>query len=454
MNDRFKPYPRMRDSGVEWIGYVPTHWEVVPIRAILAEINVRDRPGDDLLSVTISQGVIRQHDLLESSSKKDNSNSDKTAYKLVRPGDIAYNKMRAWQGALGVSDYQGIVSPAYVVERLRREANPRYLHHLMRTPGFVKEAERWSYGITSDMWSLRPEHFKLIYSCVPTLSEQNAIVRFLDGADQRFRGYIRSKQNLIALLQEQTHAIIDQAVIGQIDARTGQPYADYRASEIECIGDVPKHWSVRRLKSFVTRIDQGASPQAENQLADQGAWGVLKAGCVNRGVFRETEHKRLPPNVVVDTTLAVATGDILVSRASGSPNLVGSVGRVSSLSYNLVLSDKTFRPRFNDEVDARFMVLVMNGRYYRQQVDRAISGAEGLANNLPLSSLRSFWFAIPSFAEQVAIVEYAGTVTKNIRSAVARLRRSVSLMRDYRDRLTVDVATGKLDVRAVTSRHD
>ena len=111
------PYPKMKDSGIPWLGEVPEHWDVLPNRVLFGEVKERDHPEEPMLSVTITKGVIRQRALLANSSKKDSSNQDKSAYKLVRLGDIAYNKMRAWQGAIGVSDYQGIVSPAYVVER-------------------------------------------------------------------------------------------------------------------------------------------------------------------------------------------------------------------------------------------------------------------------------------------------------------------------------------------------
>ena len=149
-----EPYPEMKDSGVAWLGEVPAHWEVLPNRALFDEVKERDFPNEKMLSVTIKRGVIRQTTLLEDTSKKDSSNLDRSNYKLVQPGDIAYNKMRAWQGALGVSDYRGIISPAYVVQRPRRNADARFLHYLLRTPRFTTEAERWSYGITSDMWSL------------------------------------------------------------------------------------------------------------------------------------------------------------------------------------------------------------------------------------------------------------------------------------------------------------
>jgi type I restriction enzyme, S subunit len=387
-----KAYPKMTESGARWLGEIPEHWRVLPNRALFGEMNQRGHPDLDMLSVTITRGVIPQRALLEDSSKKDSSNQDKSQYKVVRPGDIVYNKMRAWQGAIGLSDREGIVSPAYVVQRPRRSANPRYLHFLLRTPSFAKEAERWSYGITSDMWSLRPEHFKLIYLCVPPLPEQEAIVRFLDHADRRIRRYIRAKQKLIELLEEQKQAIIQRAVTRGLD-----PNVPLKPSGVEWLGAVPQHWEVHRLKSLVYRIDQGISPQAENYLAEGASWGVLKSGCVNHGVFRQTEHKRLSHGFVFKEALAIQDGDVLVSRASGSPHLVGSVGRVMGLTYSLILSDKTFRLVFSARVDSDFMVLAMNSRYYRQQVRQAISGAEGLANNLPLSSLRGFVFAVPPF---------------------------------------------------------
>ena len=135
-----------------------------------------------------------------------------------------------------------------------------------------------------------------------------------------------------------------------------------------------------------------------------------------------------------------------MSRASGSPHLVGSVGRVSSLKYKLILSDKTFRPIFKQEIDPDFMVLVMNSRYYRQQVEQAISGAEGLANNLPLSSLRAFYFAVPPFDEQHNIVGHLQTLTNKLSAAVTRAEREMALLNEYRTRLIADVVTGKLDV--------
>src|SRR5947209_14973240 len=110
MTYELKPYPAYKDSGVPWLGALPQHWSVLPNRGLFEEVKHRDHPGEEMLSVTITKGVIRQKELLADSSKKDGSNQDKTAYKLVLPGDIAYNKMRAWQGAIGIYNYRGIIS--------------------------------------------------------------------------------------------------------------------------------------------------------------------------------------------------------------------------------------------------------------------------------------------------------------------------------------------------------
>ena len=108
MIDDLKPYSACKPSGVEWLGEVPAHWEVLPNRAIFSEVNERNCPVEQMLSVTITGGVIRQRELLEDTSKKDSSRLDRAAYKLVQPGDIAYNKMRAWQGAIGVSKVRSL----------------------------------------------------------------------------------------------------------------------------------------------------------------------------------------------------------------------------------------------------------------------------------------------------------------------------------------------------------
>jgi type I restriction enzyme S subunit len=203
-----------------WFGELPDGWTRLPARALCDERNERNRNDLPLLSVTIRRGVVSQQDYFSSAgSKKDQSRSDKSQYKAVQPGDVVYNKMRAWQGAAGCSALEGIVSPAYVVVRPRELIVPEFLGRVMRTPQFAKEAERWSYGINSDMWSLRPHHFKLIEFPVPPLDTQIRLLAQVVERTSAIEKALVAVENEIALLKEYRVRLISDVVTGKLDVR-------------------------------------------------------------------------------------------------------------------------------------------------------------------------------------------------------------------------------------------
>ncbi len=240
-------YDSYRDSGVEWLGEVPSHWEVKRNIGLFDERKEINRTDMDLLSVTINRGIIKQEEI---TSKKDSSNEDKSKYKVVRQGDLAYNKMRMWQGAIGASQYNGIVSPAYIVLRPREKAYSRYFHYLYRTEAFIEEANRNSYGLCLDMNSLRYEDFKTIYSPVPPKAELDRIVAFLDEKTAEIDAAIAKKERLIELLKEQKNILINRAV-----TRGLNPDVPIRDSGVEWIGEIPAHWKVFRL-TFLAKLLQ------------------------------------------------------------------------------------------------------------------------------------------------------------------------------------------------------
>lgn len=434
-----KPYAEYRDSGLPWLGQVPAHWRVVRNGSLFAQRSQTGFAELPILEVSLKTGVqVRSF----GAAKRKQIMSDLSKYKRAAQGDLAYNTMRMWQGALGVCPVDGLVSPAYVVARPYPAVDARYYAALFRTGEYMAEIDSASRGIVKDRNRLYWDQFKQMQSPCPPLDDQVAVRRFLDWSNSRLDRTIRAKRRAIALMLEEKQAIIYRAVTKGFD-----PEAQLKATGLPWLGDIPSHWEVRRLRTLVRRIDQGVSPLAAGFLAEGDSWGVLKSGCVNRGVFRETEHKRLAPDFDVDPALAVAIGDVLISRACGSPSLVGSVGRVRSLRYKLILSDKTFRAAFRENVDADFMVYAMNCRYYRHQVEQAISGAEGMANNLPLSSLKDFRFALPPVSEANEIARRIGDETSAIDRRIERLEAEVQLLREYRTRLIADVVTGSLDVR-------
>jgi type I restriction enzyme S subunit len=442
MIHNLEPYPRYRDTGLPWIGELPEHWKAPRLKTVFHEVDQRSGTGvEPLLSLRMREGLVDHHE----TGGKPIPAAGLTHYKVTRPGELVMNRMRAAIGLFGLPPKVGLVSPDYAVLRPRMTVELRYFLNFFRSPGMMSIFRLESHGLgtgESGFLRLYTEQFGKIPTPLPPLPEQAAIVRFLDHADRRIRRYIAAKKKLIALLKEQKQAIINRAVTRGLD-----PDVRLRPSGVEGLGDMPEHWQLRRMKTLVDRIDQGVSPQAENLAADDGSWGVLKAGCVNRGVFRESEHKRLPTGFTFDQSLAVAEGDVLISRASGSPSLVGSAGRVPPLTRRLILSDKIFRPVFRAAADPDFMVLAMNSRSFRLQVERAISGAEGLANNLPLSSLRSFVFGLPPVGEQRTIVGCVSGSIDRLDAAVDHASREIALLHEYRSRLIADLVTGKIDVR-------
>jgi type I restriction enzyme, S subunit len=436
-----KPHAAYKHSGQDWLGSIPAHWGLLRAKRLFREVDERSKTGkEELLSVSHLTGVTPRR-LKNVTMFMAESN---VGHKVCRPGDLVINTLWAWMAALGVTRHIGIVSPAYGVYRPIDGGGmlPAYADHLLRTLLYAAEYQRRSTGVNSSRLRLYPEQFLRVPVLMPPPDEQALIVQFLDWASGRLERAIRAKRKVIALLTEQKQVIIHRAVTKGLDTSV-----KLKPTGISWLGDIPTHWEVRRLRTMVRRIDQGVSPLAVGFLADGDSWGVLKSGCVNRGVFRETEHKRLATDFAIDPAIAVSVGDVLISRACGSPSLVGSVGRVKSLRYRLILSDKTFRASFTGSVNPDFMVYAMNCRYYRHQVEQAISGAEGMANNLPLSSLKDFRFALPPMVEASAIANHIDAETSAIDRRVERLEAEIQLLREYRTRLIAEVVTGRLDVR-------
>ena len=431
-----EPYSEYKDSGVPWLGEIPAHWDCLPNRALFHETKDQNHINEPLLSVTITRGIIPQSQLLKDSSKKDSSNTDKSKYKLVCPNDIAYNKMRAWQGAIGVSKLRGIVSPAYVVVRLRKNDSPSYFHYLLRTPSFAKEAERRSYGIASDMWSLRPEHFKLIHSCIPEYIEQKQIARFLDWKTAQINQFIRNKQQLIELLREQKQNIINQTVTRGLD-----PNVKLKPSGVEWIGDIPEHWEPRRLKT----------------IADTVLGKMLKTSPSKNEHFkpylRSANIQWFEPSVSDIASMwfspaeldqyRVLKNDILVSEG-------GEVGRACIWQDEIkecYIQNSVHKITAGTEILPLFLLYQFSA-FSSSGIFKAIVNRVSIAH-LTREKLVAVPFCRPPMNEQKAIVVFIQRKSLEIDNAIARAERETELIQEYRTRLISDVVTGKVDVRGI-----
>ena len=439
---KLRPYPEYKDTGQPWLGKVPSHWAVLPAFAVFKECNQPNKGLTETQVLSLSYGrIIKKHEnalhgLVPTSFE---------TFQIIEPGNLILrltdlqNDQRSLR--VGLAKDRGIITSAYLCIEAKKRLLSEYSYYFFHSADVQKVFYSMGSGLRQSMGFVDLRRLPIL---IPDISEQTQIVNFLDVFNKEVDTLIRAKRRLIELLNEQKQVIIQRAVTRGID-----PNVRLKPSGIPWLGEIPESWEVVRLRNLVSKIDQGISPQAEAMLADDQSWGVLKAGCVNGGIFRETEHKRLPSSIDVDTSISVRIGDVLVSRACGSPRFVGSVGQVLSLRYRLILSDKTFRLNFKEPRLAEFLVSAMNTRYFRTQVEQAISGAEGLANNLPLSALKGFRIIVPPIYEAEKIAKRLRAILSQINKHIETTTREIGIIREYSNRLMADAVTGKLDVRGM-----
>ncbi|WP_174813723.1 restriction endonuclease subunit S [Aquisalimonas sp. 2447] len=258
----FPAYPEYKDSGVEWLGQVPAHWETRPLWVLFSRVKRSGFPEETLLSVYRDYGVIPK------ASRDDNYNKpsdDLSSYQLVRSGDLAINKMKAWQGSVAISDVQGIVSPAYHVYESHHGENSRFLHYLFRSQEYVSGYLLNSKGIRVNQWDLEPQQHSRMSVLLPTIEEQGVIASFLDHETARIDALIEEQQRLIELLKEKRQAVISHAVTKGLD-----PDVPMKDSGVEWLGEVPAHWDIKKLSVITDKITNGYVGPTRDLFVDDG----------------------------------------------------------------------------------------------------------------------------------------------------------------------------------------
>lgn len=209
----------MKDSGAGWIGEVPSHWDMTPLRAFLKVVSVKNNADLPLLSVEREKGVVDR----ETEGSENNHNripDDLSNYKVVRTGQFVMNKMKAWRGSYGVSNYDGIVSPAYYVFDLKFP-NPAFFNYAIRSTKYIGFFGRDSYGIRTDQWDFKIGAIKDIPLAVPPVGEQHAIVEYLDRKIPLIEGLIADITAQIEKLKQYRQIVIHDAVTGKIKVMEG-----------------------------------------------------------------------------------------------------------------------------------------------------------------------------------------------------------------------------------------
>lgn len=244
---KYQAYAEYKDSGVEWLGEIPCHWDLIPVGRLFTRTKRTGFPSKELLSVYRDYGVIPK------SSRDDNNNKpsdDLGQYQLVKINDLVMNKMKAWQGSIAISEFEGIVSPAYFVYQpmlsLFKKAYPKYVHYLLRNPRYIAQYLRRSKGIRVNQWDLDPDEFQKIELLIPPKDEQQKIFDFLDHETSKIDHLIEKQQKLIELLKEKRQAVISHAVTKGLD-----PNVPMKDSGVEWLGRCRSIGDVLLLKTCV-----------------------------------------------------------------------------------------------------------------------------------------------------------------------------------------------------------
>lgn len=339
----------------------------------------RGRTGLPLLSVTMNDGLVDREDL----ERKQDTALAADEHLLVRPGDIAYNMMRMWQGAFGLADREGLVSPAYVVLKPKEGIVPAYAAQLFRTPRMLYLMWAYSHGLTDDRLRLYFPDFASIKVTVPTKEVQRRVAQVLETWDRA----IDLKRQLAVNALRQRQALLHRLMDG--DGETRQVRADR---------------TIARLGDLVGALEAGVSVNGLDRAAAQGEAGVLKISAVTSGAFDPSANKAIRPEEVAQARVSPRADRILVSRCN-TAELLGASAYVDADYPSLFLPDKLWQlaPKSSTVVHMRWLAYWLAARTTRIKISSFATGSSGSMKNIAKDQLLALAIAVPPYEEQVRI---------------------------------------------------
>jgi type I restriction enzyme S subunit len=390
-----------------------------------------------LLSVAREKGVF----VRSLTGDDDNHNAipeDLSNYKVARAGNLVINKMKAWQGSMGIAPCDGIVSPAYYVFSFK-VSNAKYGQALLRSRPYVSHFGQASDGVRVGQWDLSIVGMRQIPILIPPHEEQSAIVKFLDWANGRIDRAIRAKRKVIALLNEQKQAIIHRAVTRGID-----PNVELKPSGVPWLGEIPKHWEVQKVKRYF-KTSSGATPNTSLQGRYYGGripWirtldlnnntvATFEIG-ITEEALNETACKIFPKNTV------------LIAMYGGG----GTIGKNGMLGFEAATNQAICALLPSPRFDSKFVQLFF--QFWRPYW---MIGADGTRKdpNISQDRIRESPILAPPLSEQELIVKTVFRAIAPLDESIRIFERELALLREYHERLVADVVTGKMNVVPVAA---
>lgn len=418
-----KRYDYYKPSGISWIGEIPSHWEKSQLRKFLTLVSEKGHGDKQLLSVTREYGVI----VRDVESKEENHNfipDDLSNYKLVKVGQFAINKMKSWQGSYAVSNYEGIVSPAYYICDLNFD-NKEFFSWAIRSKAYVPFFTQMSKGIRVDQWDLSTNALKEIPFFVPTSDEQKQIVDFLSQKTALIESQQQEREREIQLLDE-----LKQAEIANVVLRGLNPEAPTKEAQTIQFGKIPAHWEERKIQYCFSERSQKGFPNEPMLCATQSQGVIPQSMYANRVVVVNKDF---------DKQKLVKVGDFVISLRSFE-------GGIEYAYYQGIISAAYTILTPKEVENSEYFKHLFKSFNFIQLLQTCVTGIrEGQNINYPF--LSKHFIPVPPIEEQEAIVEYIRMKNSAIDDMIANLRAEIDTLTEYKQRLIADVVTGQVDVR-------
>lgn len=409
MTKQFARYESYKDSGVEWLGQVPAHWEIKRVKSLFRLI-VEPAPVNNqqiLLSLYTDIGVKPRSELEERGNKA----STTDGYLQVKKDDIVVNKLLAWMGAVGVSNYDGVTSPAYDIIRPFKQINSVFYHYLFRNQIFVQEMKRYSRGIMDMRLRLYFDKFGEIFLPVPTFQEQVNIVQYIEKVEFQINEAIAQKEKMIELLKEYRQVTINNAVTKGLD-----PNVPMKDSGIEWLGQIPVHWQIKSLKHCATM--KSGDNLTSLEITEEGFYPVY-GGNGQRGFYKAYNKE----------------GNYLLIGRQGA--LCGNVHFVSGKFW---ATEHALVTVVNSDIVIKwyyYMLSFMNLGQYSESAAQPGIGVEIIKNLIT---------CIPGINEQYKIVDFLDKKTTQIDEAIGLKKAEIANLNEYKATLIDSAVTGKIKV--------
>ena len=445
-----KSYQELKESGVSWLGKVPAHWKVRHLGRIGRFFKggggtKEDERQDGIPCVRYGDLYTYHRFFITASRACVAPDLAATVYTPIRYGDVLFAGSGETIDEIGKSAVNLIRGPAccggdVIIFRPSIDAEARFLGYAADCSASVHQKACIGRGFT--VMHIYSTDLKYMAVAIPPVPEQAAIVRFLDHADRRIRRYIRAKQKLIALLEEQKQAVIHRAVTRGLD-----PTVRLRPSAVRWLGDIPEHWEIWQI-GHLGQVGNGSTPSRSNMgYWDGGTYPWLNSSSVNHSPITQADQ------FVTDLALRechlprVQTGSVLVAITGQGKTRGISAALDTEATINQHVAYVT--PR-NDVIGAEYLQLALSAAYREL---RAISDDSGSTKGaLTCWDISHFRVPLPPRAEQAEITLATRQATKTLESTSAKAAQEVMLAREYGTRLIADVVTGKLDVREAAAR--